>query len=110
MKHNYQLAKCKDPNGVGAVLRTTFLVSKVWKDVIRDDFHLDSAEIKTWVYLDGDLETEVNYTYDDPSVVANGLGIMSKIFHKQQTLSSDSEASSNEDNDHYYMLEEEDEW
>jgi hypothetical protein len=113
--HNHQLTKCKDPTGAGAVLRATFLVSKVWKDVHQDDFHLDSAETKTWVRLDGDLDTEVNYAYDDPNVVANGLGIMSKTFHEQQTNEqrtsdddSDSEANSDDDYDYYCMSEEED--
>jgi hypothetical protein len=84
--YNEQLVKTKGPTGAGAVLRATFLVSKIWKDVIQDDFHLDNAETKTWVRLDGDMKTEVNYSYDDPNVIAHGLGVMSKTFYEKQTF------------------------
>jgi hypothetical protein len=78
-------------------------------------FHLVNAETKTWICLDGDLETELNYSYDDPTVVANGLGIMSKVFYEKQTFSHDrvrlvvTRFGSDEDDDQYYMSEEENE-
>ena len=78
-------------------------------------FHLVNAETKTWIRLDRDFETELDYSYDDPNVVANGLGIMSKAFYEKQTFSHDrvrlvvTRFDSDEDDDQYYMSEEENE-
>ena len=114
LQHNHQLVKCPDPTGAGAVLRATFLVPTVWKEARRTCFsstvlrqRLGFAWMDIW-------KTELDYSYDDPNVITNGLGIMTKTFHEQQNLSPDSETGhdkidSDEDNDQYYMSEEEDE-
>ena len=79
----HQHVKCQDPTGAGAVERATFLVPLVWNKVTLDVFHLNSAETKMWICLDGDLDTELDYVYNGSSVVANSLGIMCKSFFEK---------------------------
>jgi hypothetical protein len=78
-----------EPTGAGAVLKTTYRLSTVWKDVKKHHFRLDCATEKRWLHLDGNLEDELfgadggrGYAFDDQRVVSNSFGIMSRTHHE----------------------------
>ena len=78
------LAKCKDASIASSCMNVEFRVRRDTRRFNPTDFLLSKAISKTWVYLDGNPNQTLNIPFDDPSVVANAWGIMTKAFYEEK--------------------------
>ena len=82
--HCELLAKCKDASIASACMEVMYRVRRDTQRFNPTDFLLSKAVSKTWVYLDGNHNQILNIPFDDPSVVANAWGIMTKPFYEEK--------------------------
>jgi len=78
------LAKCKDASIASSCMNVVFRVRRDTRRFNPTEFLLSKAISKTWVYLDGNTNQTLNIPFDDPSVVANAWGIMTKAYYEEK--------------------------